>query len=88
MNIAIIGYGKMGKEIASIAQNRGHNIALIIDVDNSKDLNREKLKDIDVAIEFSAPQAAKENIISCITNATPVEGVWIDIFRRLNSLPL
>ena len=89
MNIAIIGYGKMGKEIVRIAQNRGHNIALIIDVDNAADLNQEKLSDIDVAIEFSSPHTAKENIISCISNSTPVvSGTtgWLDSWDEVTQL--
>lgn len=89
MNIAIIGYGKMGKEIARIAQNRGHKIALTIDVDNSSDLNKEKLKDVDVAIEFSSPDTAKENIISCITNSTPVvSGTtgWLESWEEVRQL--
>ena len=72
MNIAIIGYGKMGKEIARIAHSRGHKTPLLIDLDNASDLNKEKLSDIDVAIEFSSPGTARDNIISCINNSTPV----------------
>lgn len=89
MNIAIIGYGKMGKEIARIAQNRGHKIALIIDIDNANDLTMEKLRDIDVAIEFSSPQTAKENILSCIKNSTPVvSGTtgWLDSWDEVTQL--
>ena len=55
MNIALIGYGRMGHEIESIAVKRGHVIKLIIDQDNVSDLNSDNLKDIDVAIEFSFP---------------------------------
>ncbi len=89
MNIALIGYGKMGKEIARIAKDRGHVVALIIDVDNASDLNQDKLKDIDVAIEFSSPQAAKENIISCIKTSTPVvSGTtgWLDSWDEVTQL--
>lgn len=89
MNIAIIGYGKMGKEIARVAQKRGHKIALIIDADNTSELNHDKLNDIDVAIEFSSPQTAKENILSCIKNATPVvSGTtgWIDSWDEVYRL--
>jgi 4-hydroxy-tetrahydrodipicolinate reductase len=89
MNIALIGYGKMGKEIARIAQDRGHTVALIIDVDNASDLNKDKLNDIDVAIEFSSPQAAKQNIISCINTSTPVvSGTtgWLDSWDEVSQL--
>ena len=55
MKAAIIGYGKMGREIEKILIQRGHEVALIIDIDNASDLNPEKLKDVDVAIEFTTP---------------------------------
>jgi len=72
MNIAIIGYGKMGKEIEKIAFDRNHNINLIIDVDNISDLNSDNLKDIDVAIEFSTPKTAINNFYKCFDNKIPV----------------
>jgi 4-hydroxy-tetrahydrodipicolinate reductase len=72
MKIALIGYGRMGHEIEAIAVDRGHTICLIIDQDNAADLNRDKLKGIDVAIEFSFPDAACDNIIRCLQNRIPV----------------
>jgi 4-hydroxy-tetrahydrodipicolinate reductase len=72
MNIALIGYGRMGHEIESIAINRGHNIKLIVDQDNQGDLNPENLKGIDAAIEFSFPEAAFDNVIKCLENHIPV----------------
>ena len=72
MNIALIGYGRMGHEIETIALKRGHAIKLIIDINNEKDLNKENLKGIDVAIEFSSPDAAFGLIIKCLENGTPV----------------
>ena len=72
MNIALIGYGRMGHEIEAIALKRGHNIKLIIDQDNTNDLNKSKLKDIDVAIEFSFPEAALANITKCLELKVPV----------------
>jgi 4-hydroxy-tetrahydrodipicolinate reductase len=72
MNIALIGYGRMGHEIESIAIKRGHVIKLIIDQYNEDDLNGEKLKGIDVAIEFSSPEAAVENVMKCIKEKVPV----------------
>lgn len=65
MNIALIGYGRMGHEIEAIAINRGHTIKLIVDEDNTTDLNDANLKGIDVAIEFSSPGVAFNNIIKC-----------------------
>jgi len=58
MNIALIGYGRMGHEIESIAVKRGHFVRLIVDQDNEDDLNETNLKQIYVAIDFSSPTAA------------------------------
>lgn len=81
MNIAIIGYGKMGREIARILQLRGHQMGLIIDVDNAGDLTAENLSKTDVAIEFSSPASAYQNISMCLQSGTPVvSGTtgWLD----------
>jgi 4-hydroxy-tetrahydrodipicolinate reductase len=72
MNIALIGYGRMGHEIESVAIERGHTIKQVIDVYNSGDLNPVKFKDIDVAIEFSSPDAAFENIVKCLEMKKPI----------------
>jgi len=72
MNIALIGYGKMGKEIESIAKERNHNISLIIDVNNINDLNLKNLKNIDVAIEFTNANSAPNNYKICFENNIPV----------------
>jgi 4-hydroxy-tetrahydrodipicolinate reductase len=72
MNIALIGYGRMGHIIEETAKRRGHNIGLIIDIDNQSDLNPAKLKGIDAAIEFSLPEAAFSNISVCLKNGVPV----------------
>ena len=81
MNIAIIGYGKMGHEIEAIARQRGHTIDLIIDLENSASLNAENLAKVDVAIEFSNPSAALNNILTCLNAKTPVVAGttgWLD----------
>jgi 4-hydroxy-tetrahydrodipicolinate reductase len=72
MNIALIGYGRMGQEIEKIALKRGHVIKLIIDISNLADLNEENLKGIDAAIEFSTPSTAFHNIYECLNNGVPV----------------
>ena len=72
MKAAIIGYGKMGHEIEKILLSRGHEVALIIDLNNAADLNAEKLKDIDVAIEFTTPATAYDNIRTCLECGTAV----------------
>jgi len=72
MNIALIGYGRMGHEIEEIAKSRGHKIPLIIDIDNSSDLNPSTLSGIDAVIEFSSPEAAFKNISLCLSSKVPV----------------
>lgn len=62
MNIALIGYGKMGKAIEEIALQRGHTIVLKIDIDNAQDFTKENLAKTDVAIEFTGPHSAYENV--------------------------
>lgn len=62
MKIALIGYGKMGHEIERIALSRGHEIVSIIDKDNTADYDTEAFSSADVAIEFSAPSVAFDNI--------------------------
>lgn len=72
MKIALIGYGKMGKEIEQVAIARGHSIDLIIDINNLHDLSKENLSKCDVAIEFTTPSSAVNNIIFCINSSIPV----------------
>lgn len=72
MNIALIGYGRMGHEIEAIAIKRGHTIKLIVDQDNALDLNEDNLKHIDVVIEFSSPESAFSNITKCLSAKVPV----------------
>jgi 4-hydroxy-tetrahydrodipicolinate reductase len=69
MKIVLVGYGKMGKTIEKIALNRGHDIKARIDIDNSQDLNS---VEADVAIEFSHPDAAFDNVKRCIERNIPV----------------
>lgn len=68
MKIALVGYGKMGKIIDEISQSRGHEVVARL----KETPNRESLKDADVAIEFSNPEAAFENIKVCLENKIPV----------------
>lgn len=81
MNIALIGYGKMGKEIEKIAVSRGHQIKLIIDINNPQDLTVENLRKCDVAIEFTIPKSAIQNYNICFAAGIPVvSGTtgWLD----------
>ena len=72
MRIALIGYGKMGKEIEKIALDRGHEIELKIDVGNHGDLTVDNLRHCDVAIEFTTPASAVENYLMCFEAGVPV----------------
>lgn len=72
MKAAIIGYGKMGREIEKILLERGHSVTLVIDTDNASDLNAANLAGVDVALEFTMPATAYGNIRTCIESATPV----------------
>ncbi|HYQ58411.1 MAG TPA: 4-hydroxy-tetrahydrodipicolinate reductase [Draconibacterium sp.] len=81
MRIALIGYGRMGKEIEKIALSRGHEIGLTIDIDNQNDLTIENLKKCDVAIEFTIPASAVNNYKLCFEAGIPVvSGTtgWLD----------
>ncbi len=72
MKAAIIGYGKMGREIERILSERGHETALVVDTDNAADLDAAHLAGIDVAIEFTTPETAYANIRTCIEAGTAV----------------
>lgn len=81
MKLALIGYGKMGKEIEKIARAREHEINLIIDIDNQQDMTKENLAKCDVAIEFTIPDSAIENYFKCFDAGIPVvSGTtgWLD----------
>ncbi len=81
MRIALIGYGKMGRTIEQLAIDRGHQIGAIIDPLNEDGLTQDKLKEIDVAIEFTRPEVAVSNIKNCIAWGIPiVSGTtgWLD----------
>jgi 4-hydroxy-tetrahydrodipicolinate reductase len=72
MKIALIGYGKMGKEIEKIALSRGHQIVSIIDLNNQDDFTSEAFKSADVAIEFTAPTVAYNNYIKAFNAGVKV----------------
>jgi 4-hydroxy-tetrahydrodipicolinate reductase len=72
MNIALIGYGKMGKTIEQIALERGHTIVSVIDVENKDDFASEAFRRADVAIEFTTPGTAVDNYLQCFAAGIPV----------------
>jgi 4-hydroxy-tetrahydrodipicolinate reductase len=89
MNLAIIGYGKMGKEIEKTALERNHKVCLIIDIDNQGDFTTDNLLAADVALDFSAPGSAYSNIVKCLDAGVPVvSGTtgWLDRFDEVLSI--
>jgi 4-hydroxy-tetrahydrodipicolinate reductase len=72
MKIAIIGYGKMGKTIEQLAIEKGYEIILKVGLKNSNTWTNEQLKKADVAIEFTRPESAIENITRCFECDVPV----------------
>lgn len=72
MKIALIGYGKMGRMIEEIALERGHEIVLKISRSNRGEFTRENLSKADVAIEFTRPESAFENVSLCLEYGVPV----------------
>ena len=79
MKFALLGYGRMGKAIEEIALERGHKIVCKID----KELSEGKLQEADVAINFSIPDAAVENINKALNLAIPVicgTTGWLDAY--------
>lgn len=87
MKIALIGYGRMGKAIEEILIQRGHDVVLKI----SRTPNPEELKDVDVAIEFSIPEYAYNNLKVLLENNTPtICGTtgWLEKQEEINQLAI
>jgi len=89
MKIALIGYGKMGKEMEQIAIALNHEIVLKISTGNYSELTVENLKKADVAIEFSTPKTAVDNILKCFEASIPVvvgTTGWLDRLEEIKAL--
>ena len=89
MRIALIGYGKMGKTIEGIALQRGHTVNLKIDIDNVDSFTKENLQQANVAIEFTGPHSAKENILKCFDAGIPVVSGstgWLDSWSEVKKI--
>lgn len=71
MKIALIGYGKMGHMIEEVAVERGHEIVVKIHIDNTEEFTKENVAAADVAIEFTGPDSAFENVKKCIDWGIP-----------------
>lgn len=90
MKIALIGYGKMGKEIEQIALSRRHEIVCVIDINNRQDFDSDAFRSADVAIEFTAPTVAYDNCmeafrqgVKVVSGSTGWMGEHGDEMRRL-----
>ncbi len=86
MKIAIIGYGKMGRIIESIATRQGHTIGSRIDVGNQDLLSPDILRQHDVAIEFTMPETAYSNVSKCLDAGIPVVSGTTGWTKRLDEL--
>jgi 4-hydroxy-tetrahydrodipicolinate reductase len=88
MKIALIGYGKMGHAIEEIAVSRGHDIVLKVSVDNLEDNTVGNIRQADVAIEFTGPESAYENIMRSLEAGVPVVSGstgWLDQLGSVQS---
>jgi 4-hydroxy-tetrahydrodipicolinate reductase len=84
MKLALIGYGKMGKEIERIALARGHEMVCIIDIDNPEAFQSDAFRSADVAIEFTSPAAAYDNCVKAFDAGVKVVSGstgWIEAHR-------
>jgi 4-hydroxy-tetrahydrodipicolinate reductase len=89
MNIGLIGYGQIGKEVESVALSKGHTISFIIDENNQAELTPLVISKADAVIEFTRPDAAFNNIKACIEAGVPaVSGTtgWLDRFEEMKAL--
>lgn len=88
MKIALIGYGKMGKIIKATALERGHTVGSIIDLGDEELLAPDNLNQHDVAIEFTSPSTAFDNISKCMDAELPVVSGstgWTDRIQELKN---
>ncbi len=72
MKIALLGYGKMGKAIEKIASSKGHDIVYKVTLENAYSFMPISLQNVDVAIDFSMPSAAVDNILKCFEAKVPI----------------
>lgn len=91
MRIALIGYGKMGKAIEEAAVKKGHEIVLRIDQPTLHEFTKDNLQNADVAIEFTGPHSAFENVKKCIEWKVPVvcgSTGWTEHLDEMKSLAI
>jgi 4-hydroxy-tetrahydrodipicolinate reductase len=86
MKIALLGYGKMGKAIEKVATAKGHDIVYKVNMENAFDFMPISLQNVDVAIDFSMPSAAVDNIQKCFEAKVPIivgTTGWYDQFDMI-----
>jgi 4-hydroxy-tetrahydrodipicolinate reductase len=91
MKIALIGYGKMGKAIEEVALAKGHEIVLRVSIDNLEDNTEENIRMADVAIEFTGPDSAYDNIRRCLKAGVAVVAGstgWLERYEELRQFCL
>jgi 4-hydroxy-tetrahydrodipicolinate reductase len=91
MNIALIGYGKMGKTIETLATAKGHRIVLKIERSNAHELTTNALQNADVCIEFTGPDSAFKMVSACLNAGKPTvcgSTAWLDHLEEAQQLAL
>ena len=86
MKIVLLGYGKMGQLIERFAIKRGHEVLLIVDEDNRENITTADLQDADMAIDFSTPDAALDNINLCFESKLPLVVGTTGWYDRLDEI--
>ena len=86
MKIALIGYGKMGKAIEEIALANGDEVVLKIGIENLEDFTIQNLKQADVAIEFTDPHSAADNVKKCLDAGLPIVCGTTGWLKELDSI--
>lgn len=89
MKIAIIGYGRMGRLVETMARARNHEISCVIDKDDTDKFTTPEFLQSDVAIEFSTPDSAVDGILNCFAGGVPVvcgTTGWLDSLPRLHQM--
>ena len=84
MNIALLGFGKMGQLVKQLATKKGHNITGI--ANSSSDIQSLDFKNVDVAIDFSTPDSAFENIATALKNNIPVVSGTTGWTEKINEI--
>lgn len=86
MKIALIGYGKMGQMIEEVAIARGHQVVLKIHIDNTQEFTSQNLSKADIAIEFTGPDSAYDNVKRCLSLGIPVVSGSTGWHHRLDEM--